>query len=124
MIVNIDIFLYNNHNYKEKEKEHDYEEHHMGKAEIADIKTKEQVLAYFKEHLLSIFQPDITDEEKNNILKKVTLEEIRYLYKIIFGIPLADKYKKIDAVYKIKDFFDSEERTADLTKTFNSSPMY
>ncbi len=36
----------------------------MGKAEIADIKTKEQVLAYFKEHLLSIFQPDITDEEK------------------------------------------------------------
>jgi hypothetical protein len=122
LIVNIDIFLYNNHNYKEKE--HDYEEHHMGKAEIADIKTKEQVLAYFKEHLLSIFQPDITDEEKNNILKKVTLEEIRYLYKIIFGIPLADKYKKIDAVYKIKDFFDSEERTADLTKTFNSSPMY
>lgn len=96
----------------------------MGKAEIADIKTKEQVLAYFKEHLLSIFQPDITDEEKNNILKKVTLEEIRCLYKIIFGIPLADKYKKIDAVYKIKDFFDSEERTADLTKTFNSSPMY
>lgn len=96
----------------------------MGKAEIADIKTKEQVLAYFKEHLLSISQPDITDEEKNNILKKVTLEEIRYLYKIIFGIPLADKYKKIDAVYKIKDFFDSEERTADLTKTFNSSPMY
>lgn len=86
--------------------------------EIVEIKTKEQVLAYFKEYLLPICQPDILEEEKNNILKKITLEEIRSLYKIIFGISLADKCKKVDAIYKIKDFFDNEERTADLTKNF------
>lgn len=88
------------------------------KAEIIEIQTKEQVWAYFKEYLLPICQPDIVEEEKNSILKKVTLEEIRYLYKIIFDIPLADKCKKIDAIYKIKDFFDNEERTADLIKNF------
>ena len=89
------------------------------KTEIMDIKTKEQVLVYFKEYLLPICQPDIAEEKKSSILKDVTLEEIRYLYKIIFDIPLADKCKKIDAIYKIKDFFDNEERTADLTKNFN-----
>lgn len=89
------------------------------KTEIMEIKTKEQVLAYFKENLLPISEPDIEEEKKSIMLKNVTLEEIGYLYKIIFGIPLADKCKKIDAIYKIKDFFDNEERTADLTKIFN-----
>lgn len=88
------------------------------KPEIVEIQTKEQVLEYFKEYLLPICQPDILEEDKNNILKKVTLEDIRYLYKIIFGISLAEKCKKIDAIYKIKDFFDNEERTTDLTKNF------
>lgn len=89
------------------------------KSEIMEIQTKEQVLAYFQEYLLPVCQPDIVEEKKNSILKNITLEEIRYLYKIIFGISLADKSKKIDAIYKIKDFFDNEERTADLTKNFN-----
>jgi len=88
------------------------------KTEIMEIQTKEQVLTYFHEYLLPICQPDIGEKEKSSILKNVTLEEIRYLYKIIFGISLADKCKKIDAIYKIKDFFDNEERTADLTKNF------
>ncbi|MBD5097342.1 MAG: hypothetical protein HDT40_10230 [Lachnospiraceae bacterium] len=88
------------------------------KKEIMKIQTKEQVLAYFKEYLMPICQPDIREEDKNSILKNITLGEIKYLYKIIFDIPLPTKCKKIDAIYKIKDFFDSEERTADLTKYF------
>ena len=88
------------------------------KNEFMEIQTKEQVLAYFKEYLLPICQPDIGEENKNIILKSITLEEIRYLYKIIFDIPLPDNCRKIDAIYKIKDFFDNEERTADLTKYF------
>lgn len=86
--------------------------------EILEIQTKEQVLTYFNEYLLPICQPDIVDEEKKSILKKVSLEDIRHLYKVIFDIPLANKCKKIDAIYKIKNFFDDEERTADLTKNF------
>ena len=50
------------------------------------------------------------------MLKKVTLEEIKHLYQIVFGISLADKCKKIDAVYRIRDFFENEKRTVDLTK--------
>lgn len=86
------------------------------KPEIMEIRTKEQLLVYFREHLLPACQPDISEEKKTIVLKNVTLEEIRYLYKIIFDIPLADKCKKIDAIYRIKEFFDNEERTADLTK--------
>lgn len=89
------------------------------KPEIIEIENKEQVFLYFKDNLLVICQPDITEEEKNNILRKTTLEEIKYLYQIVFDIPLADKCKKIDAIYKIKDFFDNEQRTADLTKNFS-----
>jgi len=88
------------------------------KTEINEIKTREQVLAYFKENLLPVCQPDIVEGERNAVLKNVTLEEIRYLYKIIFDIPPANTCKKIDAIYKIKDFFDNEERTADLIKNF------
>ena len=88
------------------------------RSEFSEIQTKEQVLEYFREYLLPICQPDISEEERSTSLKKVTLEEIRYLYKVIFGISLADKCKKVDAIYKIKEFFDNEERTADLTKNF------
>lgn len=84
--------------------------------EIGNIQTIEQVKVYFEENLSLVCQPGVTDEEKSNILKKITLEELKYLYQIIFGIPLADKCKKINAVYKIKDFFENEKRTADLTK--------
>ncbi len=86
------------------------------KTEIIEIRTKEQVLEYFTKNLLPICQPDIAEETRNRILKTVTLEDIRYLYSIIFEIPLPDKCKKMDAIYKIKDFFDNEERTADLIK--------
>lgn len=86
------------------------------KKEIMEIQTKEQVLAYFKEYLMPICQPDIGQEDKNIILKSITLDEIKHLYNIVFDMPLKDKCKKVDAIYKIKDFFDSEERTADLTK--------
>lgn len=90
------------------------------RGEILEIQTKEQVLAYFQENLLPICQPDIEEERKNILLKNATLEEVKHLYKIIFDINLADKCKKIDAIYKIKDFFDNEERTADLTKNFQT----
>ncbi len=87
------------------------------KTEIVELQTKEQVLHYFREHILPICQPDTMEEEKTVLLKKITLEEIGYIYQLVFGIPLTGKYKKIDVIYKIKDFFDNEERTQDLIKT-------
>lgn len=83
---------------------------------ISNIQTVEQVRNYFEDNLLVVCQPDISEEEKSGVLKKITLEEIKHLYQIIFEIPLADKCKKMDAVYKIRDFFENEKRTVDLAK--------
>lgn len=88
------------------------------RTEIIEIQTREQVSAYFKEYLLPICQPDIAEEKRGSILKSITMEEIRHLYKIVFDIPLTGKFNKIDIIYKLKNYFDSEERTADLTKNF------
>lgn len=87
------------------------------KTEIVELQTKQQVLHYFREHILPICQPDTDEEEKAVLLKKITMEEIGYIYQLVFGIPLMGKYKKVDVIYKIKDFFDNEERTQDLVKT-------
>lgn len=83
---------------------------------INNIQTVEQVRNYFEDNLLTVCQPNISEEDKSSALKKVTLEEIKHLYQIIFGIPLKDKCRKIDAVYKIRDYFENEKRTVDLTK--------
>ena len=74
---------------------------------ISNIQTVEQVRKYFEDNLLVVCQPNISEEEKSSVLKKVTLEEIKHLYQIVFGISLADKCKKIDAVYRIRDFFEN-----------------
>lgn len=83
---------------------------------MENIKTVEQARKYFEDNLLVVCRPDISEEEKSSILKKVTLEEIKHLYQIVFGISLTTKCKKIDVVYRIRDFFEDEKRTNDLTK--------
>lgn len=84
--------------------------------EISSIETRNQALDYFAKNLSDVFKPNISQTEKNDILKKVTLEELKYLYQIIFGIPMENKCKKMDIVYKIKDYYENEKRTADLIK--------
>lgn len=83
---------------------------------MENIKTVEQVRKYFEDNLLVVCQPDTSEEEKSSALKKITLAEMEHLYQIVFGIPLANRCKKIDVVYKLRDFFEDEKRTADLTK--------
>lgn len=83
---------------------------------VYEVKTVEQARKYFEDNLSVVCKPDISEEEKSSALKRVTLEEIKHLYQIVFGIPLTTKCKKIDAVYRIRDFFEDEKRTDDLTK--------
>lgn len=84
--------------------------------EISSIRDKDQALEYFQKNLADVFQPDISEMEKNSILKKVTLEELKYLYEKIYDIPLGNNCKKMDVIFKIKDFWDSQKRTKDLIK--------
>lgn len=84
--------------------------------EISSIKTRNQALEYLAKNIFVIFRPDISETEKNDIIKKVTLEELKYLYQIVFGISMENKCKKMDIVYKIKDYYENEKRTADLIK--------
>lgn len=85
-------------------------------SEISHISTRSQAIEYFKRNLEQIFYPDITESEKNIILKKITTEELKHLYYVIYGIKWEGKCKKKDIIYKIKDFCEDEKRTADLTK--------
>lgn len=85
-------------------------------SEISFISTREQAVKYFNDNLEHIFQPDISETEKNTILKKVTSEELKHLYYIIFGITWKGKCKKENILYKIKEFCEDEKRTVDLTK--------
>lgn len=101
----------------------DLEEHTVKKSnqdissEISFISTREQAVKYFNDNLEHIFQPDITEIEKSEILKKVTAEELKHLYYMVFGITWKGKCKKVDIIYKIKEFCEDEKRTADLTKS-------
>lgn len=85
-------------------------------SEISLISTREQAVKYFNDNLEHIFQTDISETEKNAVLKKVTSEELKHLYYIIFGITWKGKCKKVDILYKIKEFCEDEKRTVDLTK--------
>lgn len=85
-------------------------------SEISSIKTQNQALDYFSKNLSDVFRPNISETEKNDILKKVTLEELKYLYQIVFGIPMENKCKKMDIIYKMKDYHENEKRTVDLIK--------
>ena len=80
------------------------------------IKNKSQALEYFANELSNVFEPNISENEKNCILKKVALKELRYLYQIIFGVPIENGCKKMDILYKIKDYYESDKRTDDLIK--------
>lgn len=84
--------------------------------EISAIKTQSQALEYFAKNISDVFKPNISETEKNAILKKVTLEELKYLYQIVFGIPIENKCKKMDIIYKMKDYHENEKRTVDLIK--------
>ena len=83
---------------------------------ISNIKTRDQVKTYFDQNLLLACRVDITEEERNNILKHVSIEELKYLYTIVYEMPFLRKAKKINIVYEIKKYFDDKKRTADLFK--------
>ena len=85
-------------------------------SEIAAIQTREQALEYFDGNLGVVFRTEIAENDRNSILKKVTVEELKHLYHLIFGIPMMNKCKKIDILYKIKEFCDNDKRTEDLIK--------
>ncbi len=100
----------------------DFDEHTIKKSnqgvslEISSISTREEAIKYFKDNLVQFFLPEISEIEKNAILKKISSEELKHLYYVIFGITLKGKCKKPDIIYKIREFCEDEKRTADLTK--------
>ena len=84
--------------------------------EILNIKTEEEVYTYLEENIFMVFQNEINEVEKNNILKKITAEEIKYLYQIVSSIKPPDKIKKLDMLYKLRSFYFNKKRAADLMK--------
>jgi hypothetical protein len=83
---------------------------------INSIRTVGQVREYYEKNLAPATKPNISVDERNSILRKTTMADLRYLYRIVFGIPLAGNWKKIDVVYQIRDYFENDKRTRDLTK--------
>ena len=81
------------------------------KDEISSIKSEHQVLSYYMKNL----QYNRNDKKsKDTCLKKVTLEELKYLYKILYTSPLRKNTRKNEILDLIEKYFASIDRARNL----------
>ena len=87
------------------------------KPTLPKLQTEEEVYEFYTNHLSSMFKATTSTAEADAILKPIGLPYLKHLYSIIINIPLKSKVTKKDIAGKIKDYFESKERTRDLSKT-------
>jgi len=81
------------------------------------IHGKEDVHQYFEEHLQVLLDPTMPEERMTAALSQVSLHDLKYLYSCLLDVPLSSRVTKKELLYKIRDFFNAEKRTSDLSKT-------
>lgn len=86
------------------------------KSIIQDIQNKEQLKAFYKLHILPIFDPSVDEGLKNKLKSGLTVEELKRLYTLISTVPIPKSKKKQDVLYLFKNYFDEEIRTEDMNK--------
>lgn len=84
--------------------------------EILDIHNKDDVRKYLEENIFVIYKDNIVLEEKNKVLRSISLVELRYLYKITFEIDLPKNIKKNDILQAFRSYYNNMDRTIDLSK--------
>ncbi len=88
-------------------------------SEILKIETTEDAIEYCNTNLLDIFNPDRSEIENKSLINKVTADELKHLYKVIYGIEFKGKAKKDEILRVIKRFIYDKTRTNDLGKKLN-----
>jgi hypothetical protein len=78
---------------------------------IASIHSEDQVHSYYLQNL----QYDRNDRKsKESCLKKITLEELKHLYSILYTSPLKSSLRKSDVLDLIERYFSSIDRARSL----------
>lgn len=81
---------------------------------IKNISTEEQVKDYFCKEI-NIFTSDV---ELQKSIKNINTDELKYLYEVLFGISYHGRGNKMNIISKIRDYFEDQSRTEDLSKSF------
>jgi len=61
-------------------------------------------------HLLKYYDKSRDKQESTAVLNEYSKEELKYLYSIIFKVPLKKSTKKADILWAIKSYFDNKAR--------------
>lgn len=78
---------------------------------ILNIKTEEEVLRYYEENLR---YKHSSSGDKEKCLKRISLEELKHLYRIIYKIDIKGKVNKGKVLEGIEKYFDSKSRVESL----------
>lgn len=90
-----------------------------GTSEVLAICDRPTAVKYFNDNLRQLFNPDITESEKTEILQGVSNKGLKHLYMRVFGISWVGGCTKMAILERINNFCRDEERTRDLTKFLN-----
>lgn len=94
-----------------KEKSKEKEKILVVRDEILKIKSEDDLYKFYVENLTY----DINEKSgERECLKRINIEELKYLYYIILSTPLKKNTKKIEVLQMIKNYFDSVGRVISM----------
>lgn len=83
---------------------------------VAAIQDSNQVKKYYEEEMYKLFDPKVEKAVKDKLKKKLTINDLRYLYSILSPVEIRGKKAKQYWLQLFKDYFDAEARTEGMNK--------
>ncbi|WP_020620582.1 hypothetical protein [Paenibacillus daejeonensis] len=78
------------------------------------IKDQDALRDYYNNSLRLYFDANSTAETQNEILKSISLTDLRYMYSLISPLPLPASRKKAEILQLLRMYFENESRTRSL----------
>ncbi|MEG0086893.1 MAG: hypothetical protein RR817_10510, partial [Niameybacter sp.] len=76
------------------------------------------VESFYKAELMPLFDKTLEDAVREQRLRKVTANDLKYLYSLMATVPLKGKKTKQEILQLIKKHFDNAARTEDMNAKF------
>lgn len=87
-------------------------------SEILQICSKLHALKYFNDNLRKVFVSDIPDKAKSEVLRSVSVAELKHLYKMIYGISwTSSNSSKMAILHRINEYCRDQERVTCMAKS-------
>lgn len=94
-----DMLSENNNNQNKKNR-------NVIRESITELKTEEDVRTFYQKHL----QYNYDEQSRDEILKSYSMEELTYIYNILYSMPLRSKIRKNEIFNLIERYFESIDR--------------